>query len=179
MMYQGMNTNSGRAVEDIDHIRQSISKILLTPIGSRITRRPFGSLMSELIDQPQNDTTRLQLMAAAYSAINRWEHQYFNSLRERIMSVIDLSQLPPPQVVETLSFENLLEERKARLLELYPDDQRAAIARTLELESEPIVMLLQENAYREVLLRQRINEAAQAVIRGRHRSQSLPTHKNA
>ncbi|CAI0906396.1 Uncharacterised protein [Serratia quinivorans] len=44
MMYQGMNTNSGRAVEDIDHIRQSISKILLTPIGSRITRRPFGSL---------------------------------------------------------------------------------------------------------------------------------------
>ncbi|HHH3029066.1 TPA: GPW/gp25 family protein [Serratia marcescens] len=73
MMYQGMNTNSGRVVEDIDHIRQSISKILLTPIGSRITRRSFGSLMSELIDQPQNDTTRLQLMAATYSAINRWE----------------------------------------------------------------------------------------------------------
>ncbi|MEL5266044.1 baseplate assembly protein [Serratia marcescens] len=80
------------------------------------------------------------------------------------MSVIDLSQLPPPQVVETLSFEDLLEDRKARLLELYPDDQREAIARTLELESEPIVMLLQENAYREMLLRQRINEAAQAVM---------------
>lgn len=80
------------------------------------------------------------------------------------MSVIDLSQLPPPQVVETLSFEDLLEERKARLLELYPEEQREAIARTLELESEPIVMLLQENAYREMLLRQRINEAAQAVM---------------
>ncbi|MGQ6606567.1 baseplate assembly protein [Serratia sp. IR-2025] len=80
------------------------------------------------------------------------------------MSVIDLSQLPPPQVVETLSFEDLLEERKARLLELYPEEQREAIARTLELESEPIVILLQENAYREMLLRQRINEAAQAVM---------------
>lgn len=80
------------------------------------------------------------------------------------MSVIDLSQLPPPQVVETLSFEDLLEERKARLLELYPEEQRETIARALELESEPIVMLLQENAYREMLLRQRINEAAQAVM---------------
>ncbi|HEJ7828162.1 baseplate assembly protein [Serratia sp. IR-2025] len=80
------------------------------------------------------------------------------------MSVIDLSQLPPPQVLENLSFEDLLEERKARLLELYPEEQREAIARTLELESEPIVMLLQENAYREMLLRQRINEAAQAVM---------------
>lgn len=80
------------------------------------------------------------------------------------MSVIDLSQLPPPQVVETLSFEDLIEERKARLLELYPEEQREAMARTLELESEPIVMLLQENAYREMLLRQRINEAAQAVM---------------
>ncbi|EMW1141118.1 baseplate assembly protein [Serratia marcescens] len=80
------------------------------------------------------------------------------------MSVIDLSQLPPPQVVETLSFEDLLEERKTRLLELYPEEQREAMARTLELESEPIVMLLQENAYREMLLRQRINEAAQAVM---------------
>ncbi|UTO03288.1 baseplate assembly protein [Serratia nematodiphila] len=80
------------------------------------------------------------------------------------MSVIDLSQLPPPQVVETLSFEDLLEDRKARLLELYPEEQREAIARTLELESEPIVMLLQENAYREMLLRQRINEAAKAIM---------------
>ncbi|WP_288444025.1 baseplate assembly protein [uncultured Serratia sp.] len=80
------------------------------------------------------------------------------------MSVIDLSQLPPPQVVETLSFESLLEDRKARLITLYPDDQREVIARTLELESEPIVMLLQENAYREMLLRQRINEAAKAVM---------------
>ncbi|MBS9427863.1 baseplate assembly protein [Photorhabdus akhurstii] len=80
------------------------------------------------------------------------------------MPTIDLSQLPPPDVVEPLDYESLLAERKARLISLYPEAQRAAITRTLELESEPIVKLLQENAYRELLLRQRVNEAARAVM---------------
>jgi len=80
------------------------------------------------------------------------------------MATIDLSQLPAPDVVETLDYEILLAERKATLISLYPEEQQAAIARTLSLESEPIVKLLQENAYREVILRQRINEAAKAVM---------------
>lgn len=78
------------------------------------------------------------------------------------MATIDLSQLPAPDVVEVLDYETLLAERKATLISLYPVEQQATIARTLALESEPIVKLLQENAYREVILRQRINEAAQA-----------------
>ncbi|QZQ51986.1 baseplate assembly protein [Erwinia persicina] len=78
------------------------------------------------------------------------------------MATIDLSQLPAPDVVETLDYETLLAERKATLISLYPPDQQQAIARTLTLESEPIVKLLQENAYREVILRQRVNEAAEA-----------------
>ena len=80
------------------------------------------------------------------------------------MATIDLSQLPAPDVVETLDYEILLAERKATLISLYPEGQQAAIARTLALESEPIVKLLQENAYREVILRQRINEAVKAVM---------------
>ena len=80
------------------------------------------------------------------------------------MATIDLSQLPAPEVVETLDYEILLNERKATLISLYPEEQQAAVARTLSLESEPIVKLLQENAYREVILRQRINEAAKAVM---------------
>ena len=78
------------------------------------------------------------------------------------MATIDLSQLPAPDVVEVLDYETLLAERKATLISLYPAEQQAAIARTLALESEPIVKLLQENAYREIILRQRVNEAAQA-----------------
>ena len=80
------------------------------------------------------------------------------------MATIDLSQLTAPDVVETLDYETLLAERKATLISLYPADEQEAIARTLSLESEPLVKLLQENAYREVVLRQRINEAAQASM---------------
>ncbi len=80
------------------------------------------------------------------------------------MATIDLSQLPAPDVVEVLDYETLLAERKATLISLYPAEQQDAIARTLALESEPVVKLLEENAYREVILRQRINEAASAVM---------------
>lgn len=78
------------------------------------------------------------------------------------MSTITLSQLPQPDVIESLDFETILAERKAYCISLYPAEQQAAIAATLDLESEPITKLLQENAYRELILRQRINEAAVA-----------------
>ena len=78
------------------------------------------------------------------------------------MSTITLSQLPQPDVIELLDFETILAERKAYLISLYPADQQASITATLALESEPITKLLQENAYRELILRQRINDAAVA-----------------
>lgn len=80
------------------------------------------------------------------------------------MSDIDLSRLPAPDVVESLNYETILAERKQRFISLHPAAEQAAIAELLELESEPIVRLLQENAYRELLLRQRINEAARATM---------------
>jgi phage-related baseplate assembly protein len=80
---------------------------------------------------------------------------------------IDLSQLPAPAVIESLDFETLFAERKAALIALYPADEQAAVAATLALESEPIVKILQENAYRELVLRQRINESAEAVMLAR------------
>lgn len=80
------------------------------------------------------------------------------------MATIDLSLLPAPDVVEKQDYESLLEERKTTLISLYPADQQEAISRTLTLESEPLVKLLQENAYRELILRQRVNEAARAVM---------------
>lgn len=77
---------------------------------------------------------------------------------------IDLSQLPAPQVVEQIDFEQILAERKAYAVSLWPTDEQAEIAARLELESEPITKLLQENAYREMILRQRVNEASLAVM---------------
>ncbi len=55
------------------------------------------------------------------------------------MPIIDLNQLPAPDVVEELDFETILAERKATLISLYPEDQQEAVARTLTLESEPLV----------------------------------------
>ncbi|EGG1883341.1 baseplate assembly protein [Salmonella enterica] len=71
--YIGMSRNDGQALADTDHLRQSVRDILLTPQGSRIARREYGSLLSALIDQPQNPALRLQIMSAVYVALNRWE----------------------------------------------------------------------------------------------------------
>ncbi len=71
--YSGMNRNSGLQIDDIDHIRQSISDILATPQGTRVMRRDYSSLLSTLIDQPQNPALRLKMMAAVYGAVMRWE----------------------------------------------------------------------------------------------------------
>ncbi|EHS1429294.1 GPW/gp25 family protein [Salmonella enterica subsp. enterica serovar Newport] len=71
--YIGMSRNDGQALADTDHLRQSVRDILLTPQGSRIARREYGSLLSALIDQPQSPALRLQIMSAVYVALNRWE----------------------------------------------------------------------------------------------------------
>lgn len=55
------------------------------------------------------------------------------------MATVDLSQLPVPDVVEELDYETILAERIATLISLYPEDQQEAVARTLALESEPIL----------------------------------------
>ena len=71
--YQGMNRNTGLGISDTEHISQSMRDILLTPVGSRVMRREYGSLLSALIDMPQNPALRLQIMVACYSAIQKCE----------------------------------------------------------------------------------------------------------
>jgi len=75
---------------------------------------------------------------------------------------IDLTDLPPPDVVETVSVDSLLAARKAAVIGQFPAEQQEPVRRTLELESEPATKLLRENSYRELIIRTRINEAAQA-----------------
>ncbi|MDX6912264.1 GPW/gp25 family protein [Hafnia paralvei] len=73
MKYLGMDQLTGKRITELEHVRQSIRDILLTPVGSRVARREYGSLLPELIDWPQNDAVKLQVMAASYTAISRWE----------------------------------------------------------------------------------------------------------
>ncbi|EIF7496351.1 GPW/gp25 family protein [Salmonella enterica] len=72
-LYLGMSQSNGKAITDTDHLRQSVRDILLTPQGSRLARREYGSLLSTLIDRPQNPALRLQIMSAVYVALSRWE----------------------------------------------------------------------------------------------------------
>lgn len=72
---------------------------------------------------------------------------------------IDLSRLPPPDVVERLDFETILGAMKADLVARAPE-----LAPVLALESEPAVKILEVAAFRELLLRARVNDAARAVM---------------
>ena len=78
--------------------------------------------------------------------------------------MIDLSQIPAPNVIEPLDFESLLAERKAELLAAIPEAQRTAIQSVLSIESEPLNKWLQVSTYRELVIRQRVNDAARAVM---------------
>lgn len=75
---------------------------------------------------------------------------------------IDLGQLPAPQIVEQIDYEQILAERKAYAVSLWPAEEQAEIAARLNIESEPLTKLLEENAYRETIWRQRVNEASVA-----------------
>ena len=70
---RGMHTVTGKQADGLDHLRQSIADILTTPIGTRVMRRDYGSLLFELIDQPHNGVTQLRLYAATAKALLRWE----------------------------------------------------------------------------------------------------------
>ena len=80
------------------------------------------------------------------------------------MPTIDLSQLPKPTIIEELDFEIILAEVKAVMVAAFPDDQQSAVAAAMTLESEPLNIIAQAMAYRELLLRQRINEGAAACM---------------
>lgn len=69
-----MSRDNGRPVADkLAAIRQSLHDIFTTPIGSRIQRREYGSLLFQLIDAPMNPANRLRLAAALVDAATRWE----------------------------------------------------------------------------------------------------------
>lgn len=86
---------------------------------------------------------------------------------------IDLTLLPDPDVVERIDYEEILAERKAYAVSLWPAEQQAEVAATLALESEPLTKLIQENAYRETLWRQRVNEAALGTMLAKAKGKDL------
>jgi len=75
--------------------------------------------------------------------------------------MIDLSQLPPPEVVEVVEFETIVAEMladlDARMLADDPDWETPGV-------SDPTYKLIEVVAYRELLLRQDFNERAVSLL---------------
>lgn len=69
----GISNTTGKALSGDAHLAQSIADILTTPLGSRVMRRDYGSLLFELIDRPINGAIRMLMHAATAIALRRWE----------------------------------------------------------------------------------------------------------
>lgn len=69
----GMDRKTGKALAGADHLEQSIGDILGTPLGTRVARREYGSLVPQLLDQPNNEFGRMRIFAAAALALLRQE----------------------------------------------------------------------------------------------------------
>lgn len=72
-------------------------------------------------------------------------------------NTIDLSQLPRPDIIEQLDYESILQDWVARYRELDPSYINV-------IESDPVYKLLEVAAYRELILRQRVNDSAHATM---------------
>lgn len=89
----GMNVSTGKAIGGMEHIKQSVADILTTPIGSRVMRREYGSLLPSLIDQPLTGATLLRIYSAVVVALNEWEP------RIRLERIVNLVHADKPGTV--------------------------------------------------------------------------------
>ena len=71
--WRGLGRNDARALDVIDHLRQSILDILTTYPGERIMRPEYGSRIRDLIDRPVNAQWLADLYFCVAQAITRWE----------------------------------------------------------------------------------------------------------
>jgi hypothetical protein len=91
---KGTSASTGKPLSGIDHLRQSIRDILITPIGSRVMRREYGSRLYQLIDAPINRSILLEIYAATAEALIRWEPRF------RLQKVVAASAAPGEIVLD-------------------------------------------------------------------------------
>lgn len=87
-------------------------------------------------------------------------------LQNLLPDYVDLSALPPPSVIEPLDAEQIFSELLADFKARKPEY-------TALVESDPVIIALECAAYREMLIRNRINEAAKATMLAHARGSDL------
>lgn len=73
MAFSGLDMTTGRPIDGIAHLRQSVGDILSTPLGSRVMRRDYGSELPRLVDRNVDPLTIARLYAATAKAIATFE----------------------------------------------------------------------------------------------------------
>ena len=81
-----MSRYNESVLTEIEHINQSLEDIATTPIGSRLMRRDYGTLLANLIDQPISEVLYLKIYSTLYTAYVRWEDRVDISQ----MNVVDI-----------------------------------------------------------------------------------------
>lgn len=69
----GMDVHTGRALDGVEHLRQSLGILFTTAPASRVRRRHVSGAFAELIDAPMTPATQLAGLAGAADAIARFE----------------------------------------------------------------------------------------------------------
>lgn len=69
----GVNNQTGLHLSGLEHLKQSVIDILLTPLGTRVMRRDYGSRLFDLIDAPMNSGTVIDIITATAEALAKWE----------------------------------------------------------------------------------------------------------
>ena len=78
------------------------------------------------------------------------------AMADATFTAVDLSRLPAPDIIEALDFETILADAVARMQAEMPEFENR--------DSDPATKLLQVFSYFVQLLRQRVNDAARAVM---------------
>ena len=70
-----ISRHSGKEINEVDHVRESIIDILSTRKKSRVMLMEYGSDIWELIDRPISRELIADLKMAIATAIDRWENR--------------------------------------------------------------------------------------------------------
>lgn len=89
-------------------------------------------------------------------------------MSQSIKTTLDLSRFPAPDVIESLNFEGIYDELVASFLSIWAEKRvlRPDLPEinTVDLESDVIATVFQAWAYRELLIRSRVNNAARSNL---------------
>lgn len=72
----GVNRHTGQPLGGFAHLKQSLSVLFTTRIGSRVLKRLFGSAIPALLGKNIAPSTFLKFATAVHVAIELWEPRY-------------------------------------------------------------------------------------------------------